>query len=178
MRTYTAVYEREGERWLVDVPEVQGCHTFGRTLASARKNAFEAIAVNIDAEPDTFAIEDDIRLPGALEQIQHDAQLARDLAVELDDFHSAAMRQLVGSLHSEGWNMRDTGKAVGLSYQRIHQLLQGVESVPELSTKLAADYWSTYDEIAGRVVRATDEMQMLTQALTASLDTLDDSVEA
>ena len=43
MRTFTAIYRREGDWWAVQVLELPGAHSQGRTIEAARANIREAI---------------------------------------------------------------------------------------------------------------------------------------
>lgn len=45
--------------WLVEFPQLDGCHTFGATLEEARANAVEALQVWLD--DDDVAVDEDIR---------------------------------------------------------------------------------------------------------------------
>jgi predicted RNase H-like HicB family nuclease len=45
--------------WLVDFPELLGCHTFGTTLDDARANALEALQLWLDV--DDVTLEEDVR---------------------------------------------------------------------------------------------------------------------
>ncbi len=123
-KSYRAVYRRDsGNQWFVEIPEIQGCHTYGRTLESARKNAFEVVALCLEVEPDTFEIEDDIQMPDEISAALDAARESQQQAIEAQRAATRRVRDVVKQLHNnEGWNIRDTGKAVGLSYQRVHQL--------------------------------------------------------
>ena len=60
--SYTAVFERDPDgRWTVDVPEVQGCHSYGRTIEQARERVREALALFVD-DADTADFRDDVRI--------------------------------------------------------------------------------------------------------------------
>ncbi len=43
MTTYSVVVSREGDAYIVDVPALPGCHTYGNTPEEALANAREAI---------------------------------------------------------------------------------------------------------------------------------------
>ncbi len=47
MTTYTALVSQEDGVYIVDVPALPGCHTFGSTLEEALANAREAIELVI-----------------------------------------------------------------------------------------------------------------------------------
>ncbi len=126
--TYRAVYDKDPEtgQWMADVPEVSGCHTFGRTLDSARKNVFEAIAVCLDTEPDTFDVIDEVRLPEDVAKLHNLAEDAASASAFFQEAAAGASREAAALLHASGWNLRDAGKGLGVSYQRVHQLLGDV----------------------------------------------------
>lgn len=61
MTTYTAVFHLDATSWwFVEVPELPGCHTQGRTIDQARDRIREAIALWLDTTEDNFQIRDDI----------------------------------------------------------------------------------------------------------------------
>ena len=47
--TFTAVFERDGDRWMGYVEELPGANTQGATLEEARENLKEAAALIIEA---------------------------------------------------------------------------------------------------------------------------------
>ncbi|MBI4285270.1 MAG: type II toxin-antitoxin system HicB family antitoxin [Chloroflexi bacterium] len=46
---FTAVFEKDGEWWIGYVEELPGANTQGKTLAEARRNLKEAVALIIEA---------------------------------------------------------------------------------------------------------------------------------
>src|SRR5947209_19455644 len=67
-KTYKAVFERdESGAWIVRIPELRGCHTYGRTLDQARRRIREALSLWVDNAEDAV-IEEEIRLPAAARQ--------------------------------------------------------------------------------------------------------------
>ncbi len=63
----------------------------------------------------------------------HDAQAARDLMDELQaegERRRAEFHQAVRRLHSAGPSMREIAEALGLSHQRVHQIVSGGEEMP------------------------------------------------
>lgn len=126
MNEYTAVYRRDIEDgvWLVEVPEIEGCHTYGRTLSSARAYIREAISAATGEPEDSFEIVDEIELEGALGD-QLEEVLA--LRAELEE----TQRKVVELTNSLAWQLRkmelstrDTADLLGLSHQRIAQVLK------------------------------------------------------
>lgn len=52
-------YDESDAVWLVDFPELPGCHTYGETLDDARANAREALQLWLDEED--VAVDEDVR---------------------------------------------------------------------------------------------------------------------
>lgn len=48
MREYTIVVTREDDAYIVDVPALPGCHTYGHTPEEALANAREAIELYLE----------------------------------------------------------------------------------------------------------------------------------
>jgi predicted RNase H-like HicB family nuclease len=60
---YEAMFEQdETGAWIVDVPSLPGCHTYGTTLDDARVQIREALALWLEADPDSFIVTEDVRL--------------------------------------------------------------------------------------------------------------------
>lgn len=129
---FAVVYEPDEGGWHAHIPEVQGCRTWGRTLKAARRNLREALSVSLDtlpaAEADRTAEEaefvEDIRLPGdakallaRYETARHDADERAARAQEA--LHDAA----VALTKTVGLSLRDAGELVGLSQERVRQVL-------------------------------------------------------
>ena len=57
MEKHTAVYRREGRYWTVELHDVAGVATFGRTLAGAKVAIVEATALWFDIEKDQVQLQ-------------------------------------------------------------------------------------------------------------------------
>lgn len=124
MRTYTVTYRRDPKGWWVaSVRGVSGCHTQGRSIRQARQRIREALALVVD-DAERAQLEDDIRLPREAQQLLAGLEAARARA-ETEQARAraaalAAVRSLTSRLHL---SVRDAGELVGLSHQRVQQLL-------------------------------------------------------
>ena len=102
---YEVTYERDSnDRWFVHCPSVPGAHSHGRTLASARSNIREAIALVLDIRDESaFDLFDTICLSDAELQAALDtARNMRRRAVDLDEKASNATLEAVeASVSSE-----------------------------------------------------------------------------
>lgn len=127
--TYRLERQDDGSSsWIVEIPSVAGCHTYGRSLAEARRNAREALAVSLD-DDDRDAIaasavfDEEIRLPretrAAVDRWRktrerNAEQVARARAAEAD-----AARAVTEQL-----SLRDAGELIGLSPEAVRKTLR------------------------------------------------------
>lgn len=128
MNTYTAIASHGEHWWLVRIPGLgnnpdEGLPTQARTLAGVESMARDVVALWLDADPESFAIEVKVELP---ESVRHRLALATKYADEAThaQAQSAAERRLAArELRSAGLTVRDIGAALGVSHQRAHQLI-------------------------------------------------------
>jgi predicted RNase H-like HicB family nuclease len=128
-RTFKVIYEydvdpKQGAGWLVHIPEVQSCHTDGRSLAEARRNIREALAVCLDdedrdaiAEAATF--DEEFRMPSALRKAVKRATKAREQAAKQRAAEVEAARAIAETL-----SLRDAGELLGMSPEGVRKLLK------------------------------------------------------
>jgi predicted RNase H-like HicB family nuclease len=121
--TYRAVYRREPDgRWIVEMPQVKGCHSYGRTIDQARDRIREALALFVD-NAETAEIEDDVRMPASVKGAVRNAQRMRQRLEAARTRVSAAEERAVRQLRrTMKLGHRDAGSILGLSHQRVHQL--------------------------------------------------------
>ena len=123
MKSYEVVYERDDDGWwAASVPSVRGCRTQGRSLAQARERIREALSLFVkDAE--RARLRDKIVLPAEFRR-QVDRQLRLRQALEEEQRQLQASTQgTVRQLVKRGLSVRDVGELLGLSHQRVHQLV-------------------------------------------------------
>lgn len=124
MSTYTVRYEKdETGWWMATVKEVRGCHTQGRTIDQARRRIREALDLFVD-DADEAELIDDVALPAnartLLRRVQSTRRRAEEEAIKLQNSTAEAAKVLTKEV---GVSVRDAGEILGLSHQRIHQLL-------------------------------------------------------
>ncbi len=125
---HRVVFERDdNDRWFVHCPDLPGTHSHGRTLASARSNIREAIALVLDvAEDDSCDLVEDIRLNDpALQVATNRARHVRDQANDFEErARTATLEAIAISIASgEHLGLRDLAELLGLSHQRVQQLV-------------------------------------------------------
>jgi predicted RNase H-like HicB family nuclease len=132
-KTFAVVYERDDNRsWFVHCPGVKGAHSHGRTLASARENIREAIAIVLDLEEDAvFGLSEEIKLrhPG-LQQAIDLAASQRTEALHAQQLAAKATTEAITESMSSGdvLSNRDLAELLGLSHQRVQQLVATLTS--------------------------------------------------
>jgi predicted RNase H-like HicB family nuclease len=122
-RNFVAVYEHDADDnvWLVHIKGVEGCQTYGRTIRQAGSRIREALAAWLDREPDTLVITPEMPrdiavLASAVSQARMEAEQAGTTAQEST---VSAVRQLTDM----GLSRRDAADLLGISHQRVQQLL-------------------------------------------------------
>ena len=121
-KQYRAVYDRDADgRWNVEIQDVAGCYTYGRTIAQARERIREALGLYVqNAEHATIV--DDVRLPARarkrLERLARARADAERMQQNLNEEQRAAARQL----REAGFSFRDSGDLLGCTRQRVEQL--------------------------------------------------------
>lgn len=123
MNNYRAVYKREEDgRWTVAVPQVPGCHSYGRTIDQARERIREALSLFID-DADNVEIVDDVQLPAGVKKLVRGVVKLRQKVADEERAMVAAQVNAVKALRGMlKLGHRDAGALLGLSHQRVHQL--------------------------------------------------------
>lgn len=124
MSIYTIRYEKdETGWWIATVKEVRGCHTQGRTIEQARRRIREALGLFVDQAEKSELI-DDVVLPAnarsLLKRVLSTRKRAEEEAIKLQNTTAEAAEVLTKDV---GVSVRDAGELLGLSHQRVHQLL-------------------------------------------------------
>lgn len=124
-RRYKALCTREGDWWAVDVPEVPGVHTQAKRLDHAEGMARDAIALMLEVPLDSFDVEIepvlDADVDKALEEWTESIQALED---KKEQVGMAIVALLILLVRQRGLSYRDAGRIVGLSHQRVQQILK------------------------------------------------------
>lgn len=122
MKRVRAVYERDRSgAWIVRVPSVRGCHTYGRTVEQARSRLDEVLRL-FDVDPRSVVLVDDVRLPRRLLEAVRRARRSRARAEAQSSAAGADLRAAASALERAGLSRRDAGHLLGVSRQRVQQL--------------------------------------------------------
>lgn len=122
--TYTALAERSGDWWAIEVPEVRGVRTQAKRLDRAEYMARDAIALMLDVPADSFDVEVHPHLSAEAEDAVRCLSKARDELEEARRNFVHAGREAARALvQGMGLTVRDAGRILHVSHQRVDQLL-------------------------------------------------------
>lgn len=124
MTTYTARLDREKDgRWTVELEEEPRVHTWGKTVEQALTRMREAAALWFQTDEDDIELVPHLVLPKATGQTVEQARQAREHARNADRLAVERTRKAAVALTARGISMRDVAAVLGISHQRVHQLL-------------------------------------------------------
>ena len=120
----------DGSAWDVTIPAIDGCFTYGRSLAEARRSIRECLGLfEEQLGPDAAKIaasatlDEDIRWPRAAQaaarKLARDRARAEQAAKKLRAQSAEAARTITGQL-----SLRDAGELLGLSQEGVRKLLK------------------------------------------------------
>jgi predicted RNase H-like HicB family nuclease len=115
---YTAACRRSGNWWAISIPELKGVHSQAKRLDQVEQMARDAIAVFLDVARDSFDIDVQPEVPDEVAT----ALAARIAAVAAERRATQATIDAVATLLGRGLTVRDAGRLLHLSPQRISQL--------------------------------------------------------
>lgn len=115
---YTAECVRSGNWWAITVPEIKGVFSQARRLDQVEAMAREAIALMLNVSPNTFDVEVKPEVPGEVAR----ARKARTELRRAEESAEEATKSAARALLEKGYTVRDAGKLLGISPQRVSQL--------------------------------------------------------
>ncbi len=136
-KVYRVIVTREDGAWLADVPELEGAHTYARTLPALDRAVREVVVMAVDRpDEDMPALRlaydyrtGDPTVDVTAAEIRTVREQADQLAAAATARTSAAARLLVQS----GFSVRDTATILGISPQRVSQLTRAVrDGIPAM----------------------------------------------
>ena len=120
---------RSGDWWAIEVPEVPGVHTQARRLDQVPAVAKDAIALMLEVPGDEIGV----TIRSARLTPDGGSLVEKEVGCLLQERHELAERQskftgrtrsvALQLVHDQRLTIRDAGKLMGLSHQRIAQLL-------------------------------------------------------
>lgn len=126
--SYRARCERRGSGWLL---WLTGPGLTEQLVTQARNHdelevaARETLALVVEQPADSLRVTVELSLPAELQQAVEKADRLRRRLADLQRQSAATTQQAVQALIEAGYSQRDAASILGLSRQRISQLLQG-----------------------------------------------------
>jgi predicted RNase H-like HicB family nuclease len=123
-KTYVAIYERDrnDDAWKVRIEGLAGCQTYGRSLRQAQRRIRDALALWLDRDPDSLTVQD--KLPSELAELARKVNQARAEAARAETKAQSQVERAARVLTARGLSRRDAAELLGLSHQRVQQLLE------------------------------------------------------
>ena len=125
--------ERCGGWWAVRVREQPGVFTQARRLDQVESMVRDALAAYLDTDPRSFEVGVVEVLPEAMAEEVRRARQARERASRTQAEADTAVRKAAAGLVRGGLTVRDAGRVLGISPQRVSQLTSagsGVQGRP------------------------------------------------
>lgn len=126
MKTYVVSFERdEAGWWVASVSGVAGCHTQGRSIDQARTRIRDALELAI-GDVSGVRLKEKVELPRKVKQVLARREAAQRDLEEQEKRTRELTRRAVQTLVDElELSVRDAGELLGLSHQRVQQLVRG-----------------------------------------------------
>jgi DNA-binding NarL/FixJ family response regulator len=125
-QSYRVVVTREDDHWLADLPELQGAHTYARSLPALDQAVREVVVLAADlpdaAMPDIVIDCDYHTGDPDLDTTALEVRRLRRQADELAAAAATRTSQAAVQLVSRGLSVRDVAALLGVSPQRVSQL--------------------------------------------------------
>jgi hypothetical protein len=121
-KTYRASAVRDGDVWLLDVPEIERV-TQARRLDQAERMVRSLVSIMTGEAEDSFDVAIQPELDSALSEIVLRAVSAKGRAAAAQAEASNLQREAVRRLTESAMTIRDAGDLLGITHQRVAQLL-------------------------------------------------------
>jgi hypothetical protein len=119
---YNVHVYKDGKWWMVEIPEIDGL-TQARHLREADDMARDYIAATLDIPEDSFTLAMSIEVGAEAQRHIDAAKRLRKEADEAAQRASEESRTAARCLAAAGLPLRDVSVVLGVSYQRVHQLV-------------------------------------------------------
>ena len=122
--SYRAVATRSGAWWAITIPQLPGAFSQCKRLDQVEAMAREVIALMLDTDPaDVAGVEVDVHLPDPLADDLAALRRSERLADDARQAAAHAQRRAAEQLRAAGLSVRDIGHLLGVSHQRVSQIL-------------------------------------------------------
>lgn len=123
MSSYRATVHREGDWWVIDVDGIGV--TQAKRLDKVEHMARDLVASLRDVPVDDVAVSIRFDLAPDVQRLVAAAKAAADTARDAQRRATELAQEAFTRLQGEHWSMRDIAQVTGVSFQRVHQVLNG-----------------------------------------------------
>lgn len=116
-----AKFERQGDTWRVEVPELDGFVTTAKRLDKATEQIKDLAQAATGEERCDIVVKVEAIMPGIICDIEAAQEKSRK-ALQLQEEASNEIRDVVSRMRDEGLTMRDIAVLLGVTPQRVAQL--------------------------------------------------------
>ena len=124
MKTYDVEIERdETGYWVASVPQVPGCHSQGRSIQQVRERIREALSLFVKNAA-TAKIVVHVQVPREIHGAVARTKIIREKAqAAAEKAHENTREAVLFLTKQQKLSVRDVGELLGISHQRVQQLL-------------------------------------------------------
>jgi hypothetical protein len=122
---YNAIVTRSEPGWSIYVPEVDR-HTYAAHLREIESMASDLVQVMTDLPMEDIAVV--VHLPADLADAITAMRLAREGVTTAENAAREAQQKAASALRNAGAPLRDIALALGVSHQRVHQILEEADA--------------------------------------------------
>jgi hypothetical protein len=128
-KMYTAICERSNGWWSIGIPEIRGAFSQARRLDQVEPMVRDVVALALQVPSDSFDVRVQAQLPEPSQQaLARAAELRHEAQLAIASANEATVDAADILVARDGLTMREAGRFLGLSHQRIAQLLRGRRS--------------------------------------------------
>jgi len=125
-QTHQVEVVRSGDWWAIAVPELAGVFSQAKRLDQVESHARQAIAMMLNVDDTAVGpLEIHITPPATASDLLENLRTSVIVAAEAETKAARIRLEAALALRAEGLPMRDIGRLIGVSHQRVHQLLTG-----------------------------------------------------
>jgi len=115
---------RSGQWWAIEVPELPGVFSQVRRIDQVDEAVKEAIAMMTDADEADVSIDVEVESGTDIEALLATLKQSSSAAEAAREQETADRRHVIEQLRSKGLPNRDVATLIGLSHQRVAQILK------------------------------------------------------
>lgn len=120
---YTARAERVGAWWAIEVEGVRNAVSQARRLDQVEAMAREVVALLLDVAEDSFDLDIEVSMPAQWAEWVASVKAAQATAAVTEAEAGRKAREVARALRAAGLPIRDVGAVLGVSHQRVSQLV-------------------------------------------------------